>query len=491
MLTCQICGYQHKTMLAPTHIRKHHNLTGAAYKEMFPGSVLRIQSAESRAKSSKSKIGKTSKLKGVPKTEEAKKNQSISMKAKYLSGEIKHWNTGNTTPLEVREKISVSNKIAAKNENNKLHEYHLKQNLRRLNEIYEAAAKFDCEIISITDKNGYVTAKCNKCMHTFTFSGQIFHMARLEQTQKLCPSCQPRATFSSKPEKEVVMFIKSIYDGLVIENDREQLKGKEIDIFIPALNLGIEFTGLYWHSEKQNSDRHHLISKKKFAAVSGIRLITLFEDEWNNKPDIVKSRLAGMLGCHTQKINGRDCDIVNLLPKSKNTFLERCHIQGKDISTVSLGLTYQERLVSVATFRRTNIVKGGDGTQWELSRFCSELNIRVMGGAGKLISNFVKNYLGKDELISYSDARWSDGELYKKLGFIFNSHSQPSYWYTLDYKTRQHRSNFMKHTLQQKFQLTDEVLNTKTEWEIMQDAGYDRIWDCGTSKWVLNTEPSL
>lgn len=25
---------------------------------------------------------------------------------------------------------------------------------------------------------------------------------------------------------------------------------------------------------------------------------------------------------------------------------------------------------------------------------------------------------------------------------------------------------------------------SKTEWEIMQDMGYDRIWDCGVTKWV-------
>ena len=31
---------------------------------------------------------------------------------------------------------------------------------------------------------------------------------------------------------------------------------KEIDIFIPTLNIGIEFNGLYWHSElKKDTER--------------------------------------------------------------------------------------------------------------------------------------------------------------------------------------------------------------------------------------------
>ena len=47
-------------------------------------------------------------------------------------------------------------------------------------------------------------------------------------------------------------------------------------------------------------------------------------------------------------------------------------------------------------------------------------------------------------------------------------------------QTRIHRSKFMKHTLIEK-----DGDEKKTEWELMQERGYDRIWDCGTMvyKW--------
>ena len=61
----------------------------------------------------------------------------------------------------------------------------------------------------------------------------------------------------SKGEKEVLEFVKSIYHGTIIENDRTQmepnsdnnwLENHELDIWLPDIKVAIEYNGSYWHS---------------------------------------------------------------------------------------------------------------------------------------------------------------------------------------------------------------------------------------------------
>jgi hypothetical protein len=58
----------------------------------------------------------------------------------------------------------------------------------------------------------------------------------------------------------VVDFIKSIYNGKIITNNRKILKGKELDIYLPDEKLAIEFDGIYWHSLK---DENYHLNKTK------------------------------------------------------------------------------------------------------------------------------------------------------------------------------------------------------------------------------------
>ena len=57
--------------------------------------------------------------------------------------------------------------------------------------------------------------------------------------------------------------------------------------------------------------------------------------------------------------------------------------------------------------------------------------------------------------------------------------TSPNYWYTKDHKSRNHRFKFTK---QKVIKMGGDP--NLTEWQNMQNFGYDRIWDCGSSKWV-------
>lgn len=105
MLICKICGYEHETMISPSHLKKH-NISGKEYKEKFPGSILRVQTEKSKAKMSKAKRGIIPWNKGIACSIEQKRKISETKKKKFASGEIIHWNTGLKHSKETKEKIS-------------------------------------------------------------------------------------------------------------------------------------------------------------------------------------------------------------------------------------------------------------------------------------------------------------------------------------------------------------------------------------------------
>ncbi len=126
---------------------------------------------------------------------------------------------------------------------------------------------------------------------------------------------------------------------------------------------------------------------------------------------------------------------------------------------------------------------------YELTRFCIKLNYRCPGVCGKLIK-FLKNMLQVKSIISFADKCWTlndNNNLYTSLGFTLFKEIGPDYKYfnpKISRNKRLHKFSFGKSSLKKKF--PEIYSDSKTEWEIMQEAGYDRIWDCGKYKFVLN-----
>ena len=108
----------------------------------------------------------------------------------------------------------------------------------------------------------------------------------------------------------------------------------------------------------------------------------------------------------------------------------------------------------------------------ELVRFCCKEDYVIRGIANKLFKHFCRNW-SFPKVISYADKRWSNGNIYKNLGFTLKNESDPGYTYTRRDR-RFHRMQFTKKKLV--LEGFDEDL---TESQIMQLKGYDRIWDCG------------
>ena len=288
-----------------------------------------------------------------------------------------------------------------------------------------------------------------------------------------CPKCN---RFNQK-EESLYDFIKSNYNGNIQKSNRSILNGKELDIYLPELKMAFEFNGLYWHSELYKDKNYH-INKTKKCLEKNIQLIHIWEDDWDNKRDIVESIILNKIG-KSEKIWARKCEIREVDNKSFRDFLIKNHIQGFVGSKVKLGLFYNKELVSLMTFGslRRSLGQKSKDSNWELLRFSNKIGYTIIGGASKIFKYFLNNF-EIDSIISYSDNSRGIGNLYKLLNFKFVNDTTPNYYYIVD-SLRSHRFNWRKDIL-----VSDGFDPTKTEVQIMNERGYYRIWDCGNKKWI-------
>lgn len=102
-----------------------------------------------------------------------------------------------------------------------------------------------------------------------------------------CPECS-KLLKRSKGEKELCNFIKSIYSGEVLENNRKIINGKELDIYLPKLKLALEYNGEYWHQIAEQREPGYHENKQKACIDKGIKLIEIWENEWKNNKEEIK-----------------------------------------------------------------------------------------------------------------------------------------------------------------------------------------------------------
>jgi hypothetical protein len=285
------------------------------------------------------------------------------------------------------------------------------------------------------------------------------------------------SNYSSKKENEIYDFVKNNYINKIEKNYRK-FKNNELDIYLPDLNLGIEFNGLYWHSEKHVEKNHHY-NKFMFFKNIGIKLITIWEDDWRFKQNIIKSILCNAMNINQEKIDARKCTIQEINNIEKTKFLNENHIQGNCSSSINIALYHRDTIVSLITFGKNRMILGQKNlmNEYELLRFCSKLNCNVRGGASKLFNYFINNYK-PEQIISYANLDIGGGNMYNILGFNNAENTKINYWWS-DFQHRYHRSGFMKHKL-----VKEGADKNKTEAEIMNERGYYRIWGIGNGKWI-------
>lgn len=280
--------------------------------------------------------------------------------------------------------------------------------------------------------------------------------------------------YSSTGEKEVLKFIKSIYGGSVLENTKP-FDHYELDIYMPEEKWGIEYNGLYWHSEIKTERGYHSKKKDHFRE-NGVEIFTIWEDDWRDKRELMQSMIKNRLGL-SSRIYARKCVVKSVDSTESKIFLQENHIQGSVNSSIKYGLYYEDILVSLMTFgkKRKILNTQSSPNEYELLRFCNKRSYTVVGAASKLMGHFIK-VINPDKIISYSNEDLGSGNLYKRLDFKQIDGISLNYWWSKA-GIKYHRSNFMKHKLVQ-----EGADPAKTESQIMRERGYFKIWGSGNLK---------
>ena len=290
--------------------------------------------------------------------------------------------------------------------------------------------------------------------------------------------CQRCSNVKSSGEEEIFSILKGAYNDEIETRDRSVIKPYELDILIPKLNIAIEYNGLKWHSEEFQKDKYYHLKKMEMCKEKNIKLISIFEDEWLHKKDIVINKILHITNLiqNKKKIYARKCKISLIDKKVAENFLEKYHIQGKSSSTLNYGCFYDETIVGVMSFKKTN-----NENEWELTRFATNYDYICCGVGGKLFKTFVNDK--KPKLVkSFADRRWTFSEndnFYTKIGFKLSDILKPDYRYVVG-NQRVHKFNFRKQILHRKYKFPLSM----TEKEMVEKMKIYKIWDCGLLKYV-------
>jgi hypothetical protein len=505
MIECRICSQQFAKIIPWQHLRKLHNLSGKEYIEKYGGSLYSSETLEKF--SSRVPHNKGKKLAG-PKLD----NLRVAIKIreeKYISGELsrpkqtmsterrKNISTGVIKNIEIKKSedpdfyknVSKKAKITwYKNGNigpmsGKKHSDETREKLRRiqkskvetnkkirLEKYKEIIENNGFELLELNDNFHQAKLKCKTCANSFFRTVQYFHPSKIKSVGKLCQTCHP-PLYTSQAENDLIAKIEPLLNQTAQRNTRQHIYPYELDAYFANIKLAVEYNGLYWHGElNSGKDQYYHRSKYTKCRDLGIKLITIFEDEWLHTPEIVLDKF----NTNKTKIFARHCNCQKIDNKLAKEFLNKNHLMGYNKTMHSWGLYYKDELVMVMT--SSNNHKSRKQVHYEIDRLATKLGYQILGGASKLFKNGLLADINPDTVISYSDLRYGEGNVFSKMGFKRVDDSPACYWYidTINIK-RIHRFKLRK---------THNDDQNLTEWENRINQGYDRVWDCGNSKWI-------
>lgn len=270
---------------------------------------------------------------------------------------------------------------------------------------------------------------------------------------------------TSNEQIQVDNYIKSIYSGEILYNNRKILYKRELDVYLPDLKIAFEYNGLYWHSESSGMDNNYHLDKLNLCNETGIALYQIWSCEWEQKQDIVKSYINSILK-QTININANDCDIHQLTIDETEDFFSNNHISGYQPANTAYGLFLNNELVYGLSITGNTIIQHSN-----------ILNTNVINGLSMLLHIIKQHTL--NTIIAYTDSRWDHGELYEQTGFAFVENITPSYYY---FNLNKNKYLISKNEIDTLASTWDTNI---TEWENMKNNGYNRVWDCGSTIWEL------
>lgn len=177
-------------------------------------------------------------------------------------------------------------------------------------------------------------------------------------------------------------------------------------------------------------------SEEAYESVMMIRQMEGFpliitRDRWERQRKMTEARLLAHLEIFSQTY-ARNCEVRRIEKAEAQAFLKENHSYGDAACRYRYGLFLKRhtghnsdredgigKLIAVATFSNARkwIKEGKEIRSYEWTRYASLPGMRISGGMGKLLNAFIKE-VQPDDIMSYADLEWSEGTVYRTLGFI-------------------------------------------------------------------------
>lgn len=159
--------------------------------------------------------------------------------------------------------------------------------------------------------------------------------------------------------------------------------------------------------------------------------LTIPEDRWRRQGEMMKRRLLAHLELFGT-VYARNCEIRRIEKPEAQAFLSANHSYGYSACRYRYGMFLKRNtgrlctvngiepgtLVAVATFSNARRWTKGEKviSSYEWTRYASLPSLRISGGMGKMLRTFIDE-VHPDDIMSYADLEWSEGDVYKSLGF--------------------------------------------------------------------------
>lgn len=171
------------------------------------------------------------------------------------------------------------------------------------------------------DRNKVYRWKCKRCgnqfeskIYTTNFDEQLCDVPR-------CLKCFPYIHGFSRIQKQVFQYIRSIYNGKIVQNTREVITPFEIDIYLPELKFAIQFDGLFYHSSYYHGDQFVLLNKNRMCKEKGVRLFHILQDEWREQKEQIKQQLQQIIVTGKLQVKN-DSHILSAMRYSQQDIVE-------------------------------------------------------------------------------------------------------------------------------------------------------------------------
>lgn len=393
----------------------------------------------------------------------------------YKSGRNKAWNAGLTKKSDKRienASIAISDTLKKGHASGTIVDWHLDKDKSEKASVKQSETKKKKFLTGeLTAWNKGLTKETNVSVANSAANISLRHKkpnagsnpASFDK-QRLSTNVNELSLAAAKCRLELYEFVKSLSQDAVL-SDRNALSPKELDVYVPSKRFGIEYNGLYFHSEACG-DKTRLQEKTDLAMKKDITVLHVFEDEWRDKRAVVEQMIKHRLGMSSRRLGARKCVVKELSSSQRRDFFESNHIDGDTRAMASWGLFFKDELVAALSLRKPFHSSHNDVL--EVSRFALAKDTSVQGALSRLSKHALEyaNQKGYRAIMSYVDKRVGHGNGYTAAGYSLIRETKPRFWWT-DFINRFNR-----------FAVRADASKGITQEKAANEAGVVRVWGC-------------